>query len=182
MTTDGDSGDFLKGEDEIMSENTKGCKKMKLGDFEKEGEIVKWSDIDMIGKNKIYTIRAENNKINEDQSYELPLPILNALSDIKDDRKGLVFKSPVTGKELYPPKKQLTKVRELSGIEELTMHYFRHILVTAMGEIGTASTILSASLGHTNLETVTQFYLSANHTKGSQDANKAIEQITQKKS
>jgi hypothetical protein len=57
------------------------------------------------------------------------------------------------------------------------MHYFRHILVSAMGEMGVAGTVLSASLGHTNLDTVNQFYLSANHLKGSQTANKSIEGI-----
>ena len=48
-----------------------------------------------------------------------------------------------------------------------------------MGEMGTATTILSASLGHTNLDTVNQFYLSANHTKGSKVTNDKIKQITQ---
>lgn len=43
-----------------------------------------------------------------------------------------------------------------------------------MGESGVAGTILSASLGHTNLDTVNQFYLSANHTKASVEANKAL--------
>ena len=60
------------------------------------------------------------------------------------------------------------------------MHYFRHILVSAMGEMGTAGTVLSAALGHTNLKTVNDFYLSANHTKASSEANKAIEIITSK--
>lgn len=50
-----------------------------------------------------------------------------------------------------------------------------------MGEIGTASTILSASLGHTNLNTVNQFYLSANHTKGSAIANEMIGSIVNTK-
>ena len=94
-------------------------------------------------------------------------------------KDGLVFKSPITGKTLSTPKKQLLKIKQLSGIDELTMHYFRHILVSAMGEMGTASTILSAALGHTNLNTVNQFYLSANYTKGSQVANDTIKQITQ---
>jgi hypothetical protein len=47
-----------------------------------------------------------------------------------------------------------------------------------MGEAGTATTILSASLGHTNLDTVNNFYLSANHTKASQEANIAIANLT----
>jgi len=43
--------------------------------------------------------------------------------------------------------------------------------------MGIAGTVLSASLGHTNLDTVNQFYLSANHTRGSQEANKMIGNI-----
>jgi len=45
--------------------------------------------------------------------------------------------------------------------------------------VGTAATILSASLGHTNLNTVHQFYLSANHEKASQITNQTIQEITQ---
>ncbi len=141
-----------------------------------EIRTLSWSDIDLL--NNIYTIRAENNKIGEEQTYDLPQPIITAIHEIKDDNIGLVFKSPVTGKELTPPKKQLNRVKVASGIEELTMHYFRHILVSAMGEMGTATTVLSASLGHTNLQTVNDFYLSANHIKGSKVANDAIKSIT----
>ena len=140
-----------------------------------EIRTLQWSDINLL--NNTYTIRAENNKINQEQKYELPEPIKTSLLEIMDDNQGLVFKSPVTGKELTSPKKQLLRVKKLSGIDELTMHYFRHILVSAMGEIGTATTVLSASLGHTNLATVNDFYLSANHTKSSQEANKMIDGI-----
>jgi integrase len=143
----------------------------------------RWGEIKTLGWNDIYfsknlyRIKAENNKINEEQFFELPEPISEALKAMKDNKQGLVFKSPITGKILSTPKKQLSKVREFSNIPELTMHYFRHILVSAMGELGTASTILSAALGHTNLKTVNDFYLSANHTKGSQEANKMIGSI-----
>ena len=137
-----------------------------------EIRTLEWSDIDFLMHR--YTIKAENNKIGRDQTYDLPTQIAEALSQMQDDKKGLVFKSPVTGKELYTPKKQLAKIRELSGIEELTMHYFRHILVSAMGEMGMATTVLSASLGHTNLATVNDFYLSANHIKASEKANQTI--------
>jgi integrase len=140
-----------------------------------EVRTLQWADIDF--ENKTYTIKAQNNKIGEDQTYELSYHMIVALEEILDTHKGLVFKSPITGKELYSPKKQLLKIKELSNIPELTMHYFRHILVSAMGEMGMANTILSASLGHTNLQTVNDYYLSANHTKGSQEANKMIEGI-----
>ena len=141
-----------------------------------EIRTLQWSDVNFLTSR--YTIRAENNKIDQNQTYELSAPIAEALSLIKDEHNGLVFKSPVTGIELYPPKKQLAKIKDNAKIPELTMHYFRHILVSAMGEAGTATTILSASLGHTNLDTVNNFYLSASHTKASQEANKAIGFIT----
>ncbi|MGM0519634.1 MAG: tyrosine-type recombinase/integrase [Campylobacterota bacterium] len=141
-----------------------------------EIRTLEWKDIDFL--NNQYTIRAENNKIAENQTYDLAPPIAEALQGIKDTHTGIVFKSPVTGEELHTPKVQLARLRKASEIEELTMHYFRHILVSAMGEMGTANTILSASLGHTNLDTVNQFYLSANHTKASSEANKAIAGIT----
>lgn len=144
-----------------------------------EIRTLQWSDIDKL-KNT-YTISAQNNKIGEHQTYDLPIPIAVTLDEIKDNNIGLVFKSPVTGNELFPPKKQLAKIKDESGISELTMHYFRHILVSAMGEMGTATTILSASLGHTNLNTVNQFYLSANHTKSSAVANESIGKIISSK-
>lgn len=134
-----------------------------------EVRTLKWSDID-IPKNK-YTIRAENNKIGENQTYDLAFYIVKALEQIQDNRVGLIFKSPVTMKELYSPKVQLAKIKKLTNIEELTLHYFRHIFVSAMGEMGTATTILSASLGHTNLQTVNDYYLSANHLDSSKKAN-----------
>ena len=143
------------------------------------GEIktLEWDDIFL--DKKLYRIKAQNNKINEEQFFDLPEPISLSLLDMPSSHEGLIFQSPITGKTLSTPKKQLAKIKEYSNIEELTMHYFRHILVSAMGEMGTASTILSAALGHTNLNTVNQFYLSANYTKGSQVANDAIKQITQ---
>jgi integrase len=143
-----------------------------------EIRTLKWTDINFL--DNTYTIRADNNKINIDQTYDLPTPIAEALSHIKS-HSGLVFESPITNKELFTPKKQLAKIKEASQMNELTMHYFRHILVSAMGESGVAGTVLSASLGHTNLDTVNQFYLSANHKKSSATANKTISKITSQK-
>jgi integrase len=134
-----------------------------------------WKDIDLL--DNTYTIRAENNKIGQDQTYDLPFIILQAINEIKEDRRGLVFKSPITKEKLYSPKNKLRHLKEFVKMPELTMHYFRHILVSAMGEMGTAGTILSASLGHTNLDTVNQFYLSANHTKASQETNLTIDKL-----
>lgn len=142
------------------------------------GEIktLEWQDINF--DNNFYRIRAENNKIGEEQYYELPLPIKEALLALQETKNDLIFKSPKTGKYLSTPKRQLAKVKTIANIPELTMHYFRHILVSAMGEVGVASSILSASLGHTDLDTVNKFYLSENHKNTSRIANETIEKIT----
>ncbi len=142
----------------------------------KEIRTLEWEDIDF-DKNT-YTILEDRNKIDEYQTYMMLNDISDALLGIQDDRKGLVFKSPVTGRELTTPKRQLAKIRIKTSINQLDMHYFRNILVSAMGEEGIANTVLSASLGHTNLKTVYQYYLTANHTKASVVTNKTIKMIT----
>jgi integrase len=135
---------------------------------------LRWEHINFRDNN--YTITAEHNKIGIDQSYDLPQPIKEPLMQFQD-KEGLIFKSPVTGAKLYTPRKQLAKLKEDTGIEELTMHYFRHILVTALGETGTTATVLSASLGHIRGDTVDKHYRSINHLRGSRDANEQLENI-----
>jgi len=124
-----------------------------------------------------YIILAEHNKIREEQEYTLSNMIRTSLLQIEDNRTGLIFKPHRGGKELHSPKKQLQKLREDTGIQDLTMHYFRHILVTAMGETGTEATVMSASLGHTDSRTLEKHYLSINHTISSGKANAKMEQI-----
>ena len=82
---------------------------------------------------------------------------------------------------IYTPKKQIEKLLVASGIEELTLHYFRHILATALGESGMVNTVLSASLGHNDTHTVDSFYRTANTLKGSQEATQGIEEIVEVK-
>ncbi len=141
-----------------------------------EIRTLEWSDIDF--EKGEYTVRAENSKIDEDKTFVLPNDVAEALSHFRDS-KGLVFRSPKTGRELSTPKKQIEKLREASGIAELTLHYFRHIMATALGESGMVNTVLSASLGHNNAQTVDSYYRTPNHLKGSQEATQAIEHIVE---
>lgn len=84
-----------------------------------------------------YTVVAEHNKIGIDQYYDIPLVLREALLEVKDmSENRLVFPSPTTGKELSSPRWQLEKIKKETEIEELTMHYFRHILVSALGSVG----------------------------------------------
>jgi len=140
-----------------------------------EIKTLTWEAIDL--DNDTYTIFAKYNKVGEDQEYALPSVIKASLLEVKDDHIGLVFKPHRGGKELHPPKKQLAKLREDTGIEELTMHYFRHILVTAMGEEGTNATVMSAALGHTDSRTLEKHYLSHSHTLATSKVNQQVGQI-----
>jgi len=139
-----------------------------------EIRTLEWTDINF--NEECYTIRPENSKIKKKKTYKLAKDIIEALSHFKDDA-GLVFVSPVTGRELSLPKVQVAKIKEASGIEELTLHYFRHIMATALSDDGMANTILSASLGHNNSQTVDNYYRTANSLKGSRKATEAIEHI-----
>ncbi len=140
-----------------------------------EIKTLTWECINL--EDNTYTIYAEHNKIGEDQEYALPPIVRKSLLQINDNRTGLVFKPHRGGEELYPPKKQLEKLKRDTGIQDLTMHYFRHIFVTALGELGTEATVMSAALGHTDSRTLEKHYLTINHTISSGKANAKMEQI-----
>lgn len=57
---------------------------------------IKWENIDF--NNNYYWI--ENTKNDDNQKYELPMMIKEQLIQLQDTKKGLVFKSPITGKEI----------------------------------------------------------------------------------
>lgn len=140
-----------------------------------EIRTLEWSSVDL--EEKTYTIKKEHNKIKKDQKYSLPLEIKDAITQINDNETGVIFKPHRGGETIHTPRKQLAKLKADTNIDELTMHYFRHILVTAMGEQGTSATIMSASLGHTNTETVDRSYRTINHRKASAKANEEMEHI-----
>ncbi len=140
-----------------------------------EIKTLTWECIDL--KANTYIIYAKHNKIGEDQEYALSPIVKKSLLQINDNRTGLVFKPHRGGKELYSPKKQLSKLKEDTGIENLTMHYFRHILVTAMGEDGSTATLMSAALGHTDSRTLEKHYLSTDRTKATSSVNAQVENI-----
>ncbi len=139
-----------------------------------EIRTLEWRDVDF--NRSQYTIREENSKIKKQKTFILPNDIQESLLHF-GSKEGLVFKSPVTSKELSLPKVQVKKLKEASGIQELTLHYFRHIMATALSDVGMVGTVLSASLGHDNMQTVDNHYRTANSLKGSKEATEAIEQI-----
>lgn len=143
-----------------------------------EIRTLEWQHINF--NENVYTIVAQHNKIGIDQYYDIPLVIREALLEFKDTGNSIVFASPQTGKLLSSPRWQLDKIKEVTGIEELTMHYFRHILVSALGSAGVPAQVLSASLGHQHSGTVTSYYQTVDHLSHSQSANQGVLNLTKK--
>jgi len=74
------------------------------------GEVLslKWENIDFTSE--YYWI--EDTKNNDKQKYPLPPYIKVQLLQIKDTKRGLVFKSPVTGKQIKNYDRQMRKLKE----------------------------------------------------------------------
>ena len=131
----------------------------------RKGEILnlKWENISF--NHNYYWI--EDTKTNDQQKYQLPLYLIEPLQEIKDDKKGLVFKSPITGKKIINIDRQMRQLKKFIGIDTLSMHYMRNILVSALAEQQVEAITLSGILGHKDPNTINK-YLSINHYKSSQ--------------
>ena len=133
---------------------------------------LKWENMDL--DNNYYWI--EDTKNNEKQKYELPNFIKEALLQIQDTRTGLVFKSPVTGRMLENTDGQMNKLKKHLEMPELTLHYMRNVLVSALAERGTEAITLSGMLGHRDATTINK-YLSLSYHNSSKKGNATMGQI-----
>lgn len=124
---------------------------------------LKWENIDFT--NDYYWI--EDTKNDDKQKYPLPDFIKKPLLEIKDEHIGLVFKSPVTGGAIANIDRQVRQLKQYIGIENLSMHYMRNILVSMLAEQQTEAIVLSGILGHKDVNTINK-YLSINHYKSGQ--------------
>ena len=131
----------------------------------RKGEILtlKWENIDF--KHNYYWI--EDTKTDDQQKYQLPEYLIEPLQAIKDDHRGLVFKSPITGKKIINIDRQMRQLKKFLELDNLSMHYMRNILVSALAEQGIEAITLSGILGHKDPNTINK-YLSINHYKSSQ--------------
>lgn len=133
---------------------------------------LKWENIDFT--NNYYWI--EDTKNGDKQRYQLS-PMLNVtLLEILDDRIGLVFKSPTTGKKLVNLDRHIKKLRVHTKIDNLTLHYMRNILVSALAEQQTEAITLSGILGHKDINTINK-YLSNSTMKSSIKGLETIDKI-----
>ena len=95
------------------------------------------------------------------------------------DRKGFVFKNPITKEQLKNPDRQMKNLREFIGVEKLTMHYMRNILVSALAENSVEAITLSGVLGHKQVGTINK-YLSQNTMNSGIKSLKVINEILER--
>lgn len=133
---------------------------------------LKWENIDLNGD--YYWI--EDTKNDEQQKYPLPAMVKAALLEMATDRAGIVFKSPTTGKPLAVIDRQMQHLKKHTGVDNLTLHYMRNILVSALAEQSTEAVTLSGILGHKDINTINK-YLSNSTMKSGLKGLKTIDII-----
>ena len=133
---------------------------------------LKWENIDFT--NNYYWI--EDTKNDDKQKYPLPPYIKEQILLIKDDKAGLVFKSPITGGVISNIDRQMKQLKGHTEIENLSLHYMRNILVSMLAEQQTEAIVLSGILGHKDVNTINK-YLSINHYKSGQEGLKKIDDV-----
>lgn len=140
----------------------------------RKSEVInmKWENIDF--KNNYYII--EDTKNNDIQKFQLPQDLKQQLNLIKDDRKGYVFKSPVTNDKLNDVKRQVIQMRKYLDMDNFNLHYMRNVLVSMLAENKIEAITLSGILGHRDINTINK-YLSQNTLKSSQQGITKIDEI-----
>ncbi len=135
---------------------------------------LQWEYIDLV--NGYYWLA--NTKPNQQQRYPLPNKIKELLLSIPiGEKTGYVFKSPKNPKtHLKEFRAQMQKIRDYCNMPELTFHYMRNILVSAMAEKGLDTPYLSGLLGHTDINTINK-YLTNNTFKSGEEAYHLIDGI-----
>jgi integrase len=132
---------------------------------------LKWENIDF---NKS-TFLIEDTKNGEHQMFALPDYISELLQGLYSP-KGYVYESRINkGSPIVNIEKQTRKIKNI--IPKFTLHYMRNVVVSAMAEQGVSATLMSGALGHNNTNTLSK-YLSLNYGKGSEEANRVIDEIT----
>ncbi|MFP4487348.1 MAG: tyrosine-type recombinase/integrase [Campylobacterales bacterium] len=141
------------------------------------GEIknLRWQDIDFATSSYWLT----DTKSGERQRFTLWEEIKNELLKIPDDRKGehFIYHSPNNPLvSLTNHERQLKKIKKAVGMDDLNLHYFRHLSVSMLAEQGVDSIYLSSFLGHQDANTIKK-YLSLNYTQGSKVGLEKIEEL-----
>ncbi len=132
---------------------------------------LRWENIDFI--NNYYWIT--NTKNDDNQKYPLD-PMVKTQLLYFQDIKGLVFPSPINGGVITNVDRQMRNLKKHTGVDNLSLHYMRNILVSMLAEQQTEAIVLSGILGHKDVNTINK-YLSINHYKSGQEGLNKISDV-----
>ncbi|MDF1877004.1 tyrosine-type recombinase/integrase [Sulfurimonas sp. SAG-AH-194-L11] len=132
---------------------------------------LRWENIDFT--NNYYWITDTKN--DDNQKYPLAPMIKPLLLKFKEN-KGLVFPSPINGGVITNVDRQMRNLKKHTGIDNLSLHYMRNILVSMLSEQGVQGGTLSGILGHKDINTINK-YLSINHYKSGQEGLNKISDV-----
>lgn len=122
------------------------------------GEVLslRWADINF--ENKTYTIRDSQSKVRKNLMFSLDDELLAHFEYLNKKDDGFIFINPKTGKPYFTfPIRLWNRIRKDVGIEEMTIHDFRHLLATTLINNGVPIESVSRAIGHADIR-VTQRY------------------------
>lgn len=122
------------------------------------GEVLsmQWTDINF--ENRTYTIRDSQSKIRKNLIFPLDDELIAHFEYLERKGSGFVFENPKTGKPYFTfPVRQWNRIRANVGIEEMTIHDFRHLLGFTLVNNNVPLEYISKALGHSKI-TTTQRY------------------------
>ncbi len=141
----------------------------------RKGEILglKWHYIDL--ENNTYVL--EDPKATDHQTFHLGQELKETLLKIPDSRRSYVFKSPLNpGQPLKNIDRHIGKLKEVVQDDKLSLHFFRHVLVSALADKGVSKIQLSALLGHTDLQSINR-YISTDRVNAGKKVSPIIEEM-----
>lgn len=122
------------------------------------GEVLsmQWSDVNF--ENKTYSIRDSQSKIRKNLTFSIDDELLAHFGYLDKKESGFIFINPKTHKPYFTfPIRVWNRIRKDVGIEEMTIHDFRHLLGFTLVNNGVPIENVSRALGHSKI-TTTQRY------------------------
>ena len=118
---------------------------------------LQWDYIDL--NKKVYEIPAKFNKAKRNKKHPITDMLYEILVNI-NDKKGYVFKSPVTGTKFNDIRKAWSRIKAQAKIDKpFRIHDIRHLIGnTTINELGLSSNVAAAILGHSTTKMVEQRY------------------------
>ena len=122
------------------------------------GEVLsmQWSDLNF--ENKTYNIRDSQSKVRKNLTFSLDDELISHFEYLEKKENGFIFINPKTDKPYFTfPIRVWNRIRKDVGIEEMTIHDFRHLLGFTLVNNNVPLESVSRALGHAKI-TTTQRY------------------------